>query len=87
MHDDKYSRKCHPSRRLLVSQDNREIFLPLPTTIISISRTEKTGTHRTPGSNGPLLKMQTYRPNIAHPTHMENLARFILCVAFEVTYE
>lgn len=70
--------------RLLVSQDNHEIFL----TIADYDHRYLAYLKNGDTSRGPLLKMQTYGPwNIAHPTHMKDLAMIILCVAFEVTYD
>lgn len=71
-------------RRLLVSQDNHEIFLTIAAYDHGYLAYLKNGD----ASCGPSLKMQTYGPwSIAHPSHMEDLAMIILCVAFEVTYD
>ncbi|OQD64837.1 hypothetical protein PENPOL_c007G05098 [Penicillium polonicum] len=81
MHDDKHKRKCQLRRRLLVSQDNHEIYLTIADYDNQYLAYLKNGDE----SCGPSLKMQTYGPwNIAHPSHMERLALIILCVAFEV---
>ncbi|CAI7653386.1 unnamed protein product [Penicillium viridicatum] len=84
MHDEKHERKCQLRRRLLVSQDNHEIFL----TIAGYDHQYLAYLKNGDASSDPWLTMQTYGPwSIAHPSHMENLATIILCVAFEVTYD
>ncbi|KAJ5920350.1 hypothetical protein N7516_011208 [Penicillium verrucosum] len=85
MHDEQHRRKCDLRRRLLVSQDNHEIFLTIAnydSRYLAYLKNEETPL----GSDGPFLRMNTYGPwNIGYPTHMKELATFILCVAFEVT--
>ena len=72
------------NRRLLVSQDNHEIFLTIAGYDDGYLAYLKNGD----ASSDPRLTMQTYGPwSITHPSHMENLATIILCVAFEVTYD
>ncbi|KAJ5509648.1 hypothetical protein N7527_011791 [Penicillium freii] len=76
MHDDKHKRKCQLRRRLLVSQDNHEVYL----TIADYDNRYLAYLNNGDASCDQSLKMQTYGPwSIAHPSHMEDLAMIILC--------
>ncbi|KAJ5365423.1 hypothetical protein N7517_008309 [Penicillium concentricum] len=95
MHDQKHERKYNLRRRLIVSQDNHEIFLTIASYDNQYLTYLKTGDTSEPSGTGgsgnhpfkpPFLKLQTYGPwSIIHPSHMHSLATIILCVAFEVT--
>ncbi|KAJ5254666.1 hypothetical protein N7505_011875 [Penicillium chrysogenum] len=89
MHDEKNSRQCPIRRRLLISQDNHEIFLTIAcydTEYVRYLKGELVeGSNFDGRSTKPFLKMQEYGPwDITDANNMAYLAEIVLGVAFEV---
>ncbi|KAJ5427083.1 hypothetical protein N7465_002153 [Penicillium sp. CMV-2018d] len=92
MHDEKNGRQCPLRRRLLVSQDNHEIFLTIaeydPEYVRYLKGEFFEASNFGGRSTKPFLKMQEYGPwDITVPNDMEYLAEIVLGVALEVEHD